>query len=62
MYELLLLNIKKLILYNILTECTSIQTNCNLKFRIHSIFENLKQKCFNFLIIGFNKDSWIFCY
>ena len=55
--ELLLLNIKNVILYNFLTECTSMQTNYNLKFWIHSIFENLKQKYLNLLMLGVNKKS-----
>ena len=53
-YELLL-NINNLILYNVLAESTSMQTNKNLKLRIHSILENLQQKHFNFLIFGVNK-------
>ena len=55
--ELLLLNIKKLILYNFLTECTSTQINKNLKFWIQSILKNLKQKYLNFLMLGVNKKS-----
>ena len=55
--ELLLLNIKKLILYNFLTECTSTQINKNLKFWIHSILKNLKQKYLNILMLGVNKKS-----
>ena len=54
--ELLLLNIKKLILSNALTECPSMQTNWNLKLQIHSIHENLKQKYFNFLMLDVNKN------
>ena len=60
--EILLLNIKKLRLYNVLTECTSMQTNYNLNFQIYSILENLKQKHFNFLMLGVNKKSYIFRY
>ena len=52
--KLLLLNIKKPILYNFLAECTSMQTNQNPKFRFHSTLENLKQKYFNFLMLGLN--------
>ena len=62
MCKLLLLNIKKLIPYNFLTECTSIQMNQNPKFQIHSTLENLTQKFFNFLMLGVNKKSQIFCY
>ena len=60
--ELLLLIIKKLIPYNILTECTSVQTNQNLKFQIHSINEKLKQKYFNFLMLGVNKKKSDRCF
>ena len=57
--ELLLLNIKKLILCNVLTECTSMQTNFNLNVLIYSILENLKQKYFNFVMLDGNKKSKI---
>ena len=55
--ELLLLNIRKLILYKVLTECISMHTNWNPKFRIHSILKNPKQKYCNFLMLGVNKKS-----
>ena len=57
MCELLLLNIKKLTLYKVLTECTSMQTNSNPRFWIDSIVENLKQKYFNFLMLGGKKSN-----
>ena len=60
MCVVLLPKIKKLILCNFLTDCTSMQTNSNPKFQIHSILENLQQKCFNFLMLGVNKKSQIF--
>ena len=60
MCKLSLQRIKKLILYNVLTECSSTQKNWILKLQIYSIIENLKQKCFNFFILGGSKKSLIF--
>ena len=57
MCKLLLLNIKKLIFYNLSTECTSIPTNYNERFRTHSILENLQQNYFNLLMLSGNKRS-----
>ena len=57
MCELLLLNIKKLILFNVLTDCTCMQRNWNPKFRIYSIIENLKQKYFDSLMLDESKKS-----
>ena len=57
MCKLLLLNIKNVIVYNILTECTStsIHMDWNPKLRTYSIIENLKQKHFKFLMRGIKK-------
>ena len=57
MCELLLLNIKKLILYNVLTDYTCMQRNWNPKFQIYSIIENLKQKYFNSSMLDESKRS-----
>ena len=62
MCKLLLLNIKNVIVYNILTECTStsIHMDWNPKLRTYSIIENLKQKYFKFLMRGIKKSHSFF--